>query len=55
MVSDLHGHDRPVCLIAKQGENTMAESINWETNLENALSRGNREGKLVLLDFYNPG
>lgn len=33
----------------------MAESINWETDLQNALSRADREDKLVLLDFYNPG
>ncbi len=33
----------------------MAESIKWETVMESALSRAEREDKLVLLDFFNPG
>lgn len=33
----------------------MAETITWETQMDVALSRAEREGKLILLDFYNPG
>jgi len=49
------GHKSPACLIAQQGGNSMAESIKWETVMESALSRAEREDKLVLLDFFNPG
>jgi hypothetical protein len=33
----------------------MSETIAWESQMDSALSRAEREGKLVLLDFYNPG
>ena len=34
----------------------MAEQkLQWETDMNTALERADREDKLVLLDFYNPG
>ena len=33
----------------------MAGNVNWETNVESALSRGQQENKPVFLDFFNPG
>ncbi len=33
----------------------MSESISWETSMDAALSRADKEKKLALLDFYNPG
>ena len=33
----------------------MASVINWETDLNSALARGQAEHKTVLLDFFNPG
>ncbi len=39
------------------GEETTMEAkrITWETSWEKALERARQEGKLVLLDFFNPG
>ena len=33
----------------------MTEKIQWETVFEKALEKSKREGKPVLLDFFNPG
>jgi len=33
----------------------MANTIQWETEMDKALSRAKSEGRHVLLDFYNPG
>jgi hypothetical protein len=33
---------------------TMADAIQWESELEKALARARDEGKPVLLDFFNP-
>ncbi len=33
----------------------MQENVNWETNMEKALSRAQQEDKPVFLDFFNPG
>jgi len=33
----------------------MASKVEWETELETALSRAKAEKKNVLLDFFNPG
>ncbi len=32
----------------------MANQIQWETEMEKALSRAKAEKKAVLLDFFNP-
>ena len=37
------------------GEVVMAVTIQWETELDKALSRAKSENKQVLLDFFNPG
>ena len=29
--------------------------INWETELQDALEKAEKEGRAVLLDFFNPG
>lgn len=33
----------------------MNESVAWETDLDAALRRAKGLGKVVLLDFFNPG
>ncbi|MBU0736333.1 MAG: thioredoxin family protein [Proteobacteria bacterium] len=33
----------------------MAKKIEWESVFEKALQRSEKEGKPVLLDFFNPG
>ncbi len=33
----------------------MADAVVWETVINNALARANKENKYILLDFYNPG
>jgi hypothetical protein len=33
----------------------MANTIQWETEMDKATARAKSEGKHVLLDFYNPG
>lgn len=33
----------------------MKDKIVWETVMNNALGRAEREDKFILLDFYNPG
>lgn len=33
----------------------MPEAITWITQMDAALSRAEKEGKLVFLDFFNPG
>ncbi len=33
----------------------MANKVEWETELETALSRAKAENKNVVLDFFNPG
>jgi hypothetical protein len=33
----------------------MAKAVQWETDMETALSRAKAEDKEVLLDFFNPG
>lgn len=33
----------------------MGDAIQWESDLDNALSRAKAENKPVLMDFYNPG
>ena len=33
----------------------MAGVIQWETDMDKALSRAKSENKPVLLDFFNPG
>jgi len=33
----------------------MKDKIIWETVMNNAMGRGEREGKLILVDFFNPG
>ncbi len=32
----------------------MADKIMWESELSTALDRARKEGKPVLLDFFNP-
>jgi hypothetical protein len=33
----------------------MPDPIAWETDLEKAKERAKKEGKPILLDFFNPG
>jgi hypothetical protein len=33
----------------------MSHHIEWETSMENALSKAKSENKAVLIDFFNPG
>jgi len=33
----------------------MSHHIEWETSLEDALSKSKSEKKPVLIDFFNPG
>ncbi len=33
----------------------MGDAIQWESDLDKALSRAKEEKKPVLLDFFNPG
>jgi hypothetical protein len=33
----------------------MGEAIQWESDLNKALSRAKTEKKPVLMDFFNPG
>ena len=33
----------------------MTVQIAWETDLEKARARARKEGKPILLDFFNPG
>lgn len=33
----------------------MTKRINWEIEIERALSRAKAENKNILLDFFNPG
>ncbi len=33
----------------------MAGVINWESDMNKSLSRGQAEKKPILLDFFNPG
>ncbi len=32
----------------------MSARIGWETRMDSALSRAEKENKLVFLDFFNP-
>jgi hypothetical protein len=32
----------------------MAKTIKWEKDFDTALSLAKRQGKMVLLDFFNP-
>jgi hypothetical protein len=36
-----------------KGGGTMAKQIHWETSLTTAKTKAKKEGKLILLDFYN--
>jgi hypothetical protein len=36
-----------------KGGSTMAKQIHWETSLTTAKTKAKKEGKLILLDFYN--
>ncbi len=33
----------------------MTDKIIWETVMNNALARAEKENKFILLDFHNPG
>ena len=33
----------------------METKIKWESEMSHALARARKEGKYVLLDFFNPG
>lgn len=33
----------------------MTTKIQWETDMDKALARADKEDKTVLLDFFNPG
>jgi uncharacterized protein YyaL (SSP411 family) len=33
----------------------MTNAIHWETDINHALDMAKKEGKPVLLDFFNPG
>jgi len=33
----------------------MTKTIQWESDLDKALSLANKEDKPVLVDFFNPG
>lgn len=33
----------------------MGQSIKWEKDMQMALERAKKEGKNILLDFFNPG
>jgi len=33
----------------------MEKAIQWETDLDKALSRAQKENKPILMDFFNPG
>lgn len=33
----------------------MESKVEWETDFRKALERSKSDGKLVLLDFFNPG
>lgn len=33
----------------------MKDKIIWESVMNNALARADKEGKFIMLDFYNPG
>lgn len=37
-----------------QGDLAMKTTINWETELHQALKRAKGESKPILLDFFNP-
>jgi hypothetical protein len=36
-----------------KGGSTMAKQIHWETSLTTTKTKAKKEGKLILLDFYN--
>ena len=38
---------------AAKGGGDMAKQIHWETSLTTAKTKAKKEGKLILLDFYN--
>jgi hypothetical protein len=38
---------------AAKGGGDMAKPIHWETSLTRAKTKAKKEGKLILLDFYN--
>lgn len=33
----------------------MTTNIQWETDMDKALARAKKEGKPLLMDFFNPG
>jgi uncharacterized protein YyaL (SSP411 family) len=33
----------------------MTKAVQWESDMEKALARAKKEGKPILLDFFNPG
>jgi uncharacterized protein YyaL (SSP411 family) len=33
----------------------MTKAVQWEPDMEKALARAKKEGKPILLDFFNPG
>ena len=33
----------------------MTKTVQWESDMEKALAMAKKEGKPVLLDFFNPG
>ena len=33
----------------------MSEAISWQKKMDEALDKGDQEGKPILLDFFNPG
>lgn len=33
----------------------MTQTVQWESDMAKALVRAKKEGKPVLLDFFNPG
>lgn len=37
-----------------KGDLTMKRTMNWETDLNQALKRAKEDNKSILLDFFNP-
>ena len=33
----------------------MAKKVNWETRMDDAVSKATSQDKPILLDFFNPG
>ncbi|MBP1739814.1 MAG: hypothetical protein H6Q48_2107 [Deltaproteobacteria bacterium] len=47
--------EKNISTIFPEGRCAMGEAIQWESDLNKALSRAKTEKKPVLMDFFNPG